>query len=178
MVAERITPAAVVAERDLLDGEERRIVGQLVIGLAFTNATVKDLAPREMEEVAAYLLALLDRAPIKTSPAFQPHRMVLGSLASELRGFAAAAGEPVGLQVDLRGSGSQADEQRIRARLADQAAAFERSIDDAIAAHVAQSLYQGAHEPEDVLQEPEDDPGEPSAQPAPQETVDAPAYVL
>jgi hypothetical protein len=174
MVAERITPAAVLAERDLLDGEERRILGGLVVGLAFTNATVKDLAPREMEEVAATLFALIERAPFKSSRSYAPLRMVVGALASELRGFAHAAGEPVGLEADLRAAWSQKEERQVRQRLADQAAAWAREVDDAILAHHAMSMYDGPPEPD----EEEEPPQQPHTPPTPTEGPDAPAYVL
>jgi hypothetical protein len=174
MVAERITPAAVIAERDLLDGEERRILGEVVVGLAFTNATVKDLAPREMEEVAATLFALIDRAPFKTSHAYAPLRMVVGALASELRGFAHAAGEPVGLEADLRAAWSQKEERQVRQRLADQAAAWSREIDDVILAHHAMALYDGPAEPQH-----EEEPPDQATNPRESiESPDAPAYVL
>lgn len=137
-MTDRISPAAVVAAVDVLDGEERVVLGEIVVGLAFTNSTVKTLSPREMEAVAAWLFALLERSPQKASPAYAPHRIVLGSLATELRGFAAAAGEPVGMAVDLRDAGSQAEERRVRERLADAAAAYDRHVDDVIASQHAQ----------------------------------------
>lgn len=137
MAAERITLETVRAERDRIDGEERRILGDVIVSLGFTNATVKTLAPREMEEVAAYLTALLERAPLKTSRAYEAHRMVLGSLATELRGFAAAAGEPTGLQADLRAASSQAEERRVAERIDAAAVAYDRHVDDILLEHAA-----------------------------------------
>src|SRR4051794_28508353 len=134
MVAERstITLAGIEHARDILDGEEKRSAGDVVVSIGFTNAAVKDLAPREWEELAAYLFALIDREPVKSSPAEAYKRLVLGSLAMECRGFAAAAGEPVGLQVDLRAASTQAEERRIRERIADQQAGAHRYYDDVI----------------------------------------------
>lgn len=90
-----------------------------------------------MEEVAAYLTALLERAPLKTSRAYEAHRMVLGSLATELRGFAAAAGEPTGLQADLRAASSQAEERRVAERIDAAAVAYDRHVDDILLEHAA-----------------------------------------
>lgn len=137
MVAERsaITLAGIEHARDILDGEEKRAAGDVVVSIGFTNAAVKDLAPREHEELAAYLFALLDREPVKGSPVYAAHRIVLGSLATELRGFAAAAGEPVGLQADLRAASTQAEERRIRERLDGQRAAATRHYDDVLTEH-------------------------------------------
>lgn len=174
MVAERMTPAAIQAERDLLDGEERRILGGMVVSLGFTNATVKTLAPRELEHVAAFLFALIERAPVKSSAEYAPERMVLGALASELRGFAHAAGEPVGLNADLRDAWSQKEEHRIRQRVAELSAAFTREIDDALLAQAALQLYQGPQDDHDAPEEPDPD----YTPPPPAEQPDAPAYVL
>src|SRR3954471_19488591 len=103
MVAERrITAADIEHGRDILDDQAKVVAGGVVVSIGFTNAAVKDLAPREWEELAAYLLALLEREPVKSRGAYTAHRIVLGSLATELRGFATAAGEPIGLQMDLR----------------------------------------------------------------------------
>lgn len=137
-MAERITAETVAAELDVLDGEAKLVVGQIVVSIGVTNAAVKQLVPREWEALASYLFTVLAQEPMKSSPAFVGHRIVLGSLAMELRGFAQQAGEPVGLQVDLRNAGSQAAERRIRERIADDAAAFSRHIDDVLDADTAQ----------------------------------------
>lgn len=129
----RITPVAVASARDVIDEDDRRTVGNVVVSLGFTSAAVKDLLPREWEELAAYLFSLLEREPLKSRPAYTGQRIVIGSLATELRGFAAAAGEPIGLEADLRHAASQADERRIRERIADQEAAYDRHIDEVIA---------------------------------------------
>ncbi len=148
MTTERLTPDAIAAELDLIDGDARVVLGEVVVTIAFTNAAVKTLSPREMAELGAYLRALIDRAPIKgQSPAYAPHRMVLGQLATELEGFAAAAGEPIGLEADLRAATSKAEERRIRERLADEAAAYDRHIDDVLLSHAAQQATTTLEEP-------------------------------
>lgn len=163
MVAERITPEAIAAELDVIDGQAKRIAGDLVVSIGFTNAAVKDLAPHEWESVAAYLFALIGREPARSSPAYVGHRIVLGALASELRGFAAAAGEPVGLQADLRAAATQADEKRIRQRIADQQAAFDRHVDEVLLTqsvrreiddHIPDEPMASDHGEEDAIEEP------------------------
>ncbi len=174
MVAERstITLAGVEAALDVLDQQEKRVAGGVVVSIGFTNAAVKDLAPREHEELAAYLFALLDREPVKTSPAYAAHRIVLGSLATELRGFATAAGVTVGLPADLRAASTQAEEQRIRRRLADQQASAHRYYDDVLAANTSQRDAD-AHIPDEPDQEPEED----TVAAPPTETDDDLAYL-
>lgn len=175
MAAERITHETVAAELDAIDGEARRVAGGVVVSIAFTNAAVKDLAPREHEELAAYLFALIEREPVKTSPAFAGHRIVLGTLASELRGFAAAAGEPIGVQADLRAAVTQAEERRIRARLADLEAGAHRYGDDVIAAHHLQHQVLDDHIPPEHPEE--DPPDEPPTAAQPTEPDDVLAYL-
>lgn len=132
MTTERLSAAAVLEERDALDATERLVFGDQVVNISFTNGVVKTLSPAEMESVAAHLFALIDREPTKSAPGYAPHRMVLGVLAKELRSFASSAGEPTGLEVDLRAATSQADERRIRQRIADQEAAYARHVDDVL----------------------------------------------
>lgn len=115
--------------------------GQVVCNLALVRATIAELTPREWAEVAAYLYALIGRAPVKASAAFQAHRMILGTLAFELRNYAQMAGEPVGLEADLRDAKSRAEEQRIRARIDDQHRARDRYLLDL---EVQQGITQGA----------------------------------
>lgn len=170
MVAERLTPRAIADELDVLDGQAKLVAGDLVVTLAFTNAAVKDLAPREWEELSGYLYALLEREPVKSSAAFAGHRIVLGSLASELRGFAAAAGEPVGLQADLRAASSQAEERRIRERIAQEQLGYERYVDDVLAAQTAQQIA-AQHYEEMTDSEPTQDAATPT------ETTDVPAWL-
>lgn len=156
MVAERITPEAVAAAQDVLDGEERRVLDGVAVTIGFTNATVKTGSPAEMEKLAARLFTLIERAPFKASADYQYDRMVLGALATELRGFAAAGGEPTGLEADLRAATSKAEEQRIRARIADQQAAYDRHIDDVLLAQAAQRA-QHAPDTEEEHHEPAQD---------------------
>lgn len=140
MVAERLTPESLATELDLIDGEAKLVAGDVVVTLGFTNATVKTGSPREWEESAAWLFALLSREPLKSSPSEGFKRALLGSLATELRGFAHAAGEPVGLQADLRAASSQQEERRLRERLDADSAAYDRHVDDVLAAQTAQRI--------------------------------------
>lgn len=159
MVAERssISLEGVIAARDVLDGLDKVEAGAVVVSVGFTNAAVKDLAPREWEELAGYLFALLDREPLKTSGGYAAHRIVLGSLATELRGFAAAAGVPVGAQADLRAATTQAQEHRIRQRLDGLRAAATRYHDDVIESHRAQTGREDDHIPAEPERDEEDD---------------------
>lgn len=168
MVAERITPASIAAELDLLDAEEKRLAGAVVVSIGFTNSAVKDLSPREHEELAGWLFALIAREPLKSSPAFTGHRIVLGALATELRGFAQAAGAPVGLQADLRAASSKTEEQRIRVRLAEQEQGYARFVDDVLASHAYQRVPGPPLEEEPIAQAPA----------APTETDDDPLRAL
>jgi hypothetical protein len=141
VAVERITVAAVEAAVVQFDAEDRAIVGQVVMNFSHVAALVASLTPGEWESVAAYLYALLERSPLKDGRAYLPHRVVLGSIASDLRGYAVAAGEPVGLEVDLRAVTSKDEERRIRERIADRDAAFDRHIDDVIAQSANQRTY-------------------------------------
>jgi len=126
----------VLAERARLDASEHEAA--VTIYLELTAYAVDTLSPRELEELAAWLKALLEREPTRSAQAYAPHRIVLGTLADQLRGYARLAGEPVGLEADLRAATSQAEERRIRARIADQRAAFDREFDAQEAAEQAQ----------------------------------------
>lgn len=149
--AERITVDAVEAAVVEFDAQERAVVGrQAVMDFVRVGVYVSLLAPREWEEVAAYLQALVERAPLKDGKAYLAHRTVIGAIASELRGYARLAGEPVGLEVDLRGATSKAEELRIRERLDAQAIAMDRHVDDVIEQTRVQRTWDEAHpEPED-----------------------------
>ena len=93
MTLANLTPAAVEAAQITFDDEDRAIVaGSIVTSLGFTAASVGMLAPRDWEDVADYLYGLLGREPLASSRAYAGHRIVLGNLASELRGYAYAAG--------------------------------------------------------------------------------------
>jgi hypothetical protein len=157
VTAERFTPEALEAAHAEYDAQDRAVAGgQVVMDFVQVGVMVSLLAPREWEEVAAYLYALLERAPVRDGKAFVAHRTVLAALAGELRGYARSAGVPVGGNADLRAAGSLAEEQRIRQRLADQAAAFDRHIDDVIASHHAQAelAAEDDHEEESPASEP------------------------
>lgn len=153
--ATRMTPEAVLEERARLDDEDIDAIagGQIRTNLVQTRLVVEALAPREWEEEAAKLLTLLEHAPIRgASPAYAATRMLYAALASDLRGYAHAAGEPVGIEVDLRAATSQIEERRIRERLADQAAAFDRHEDQVLLAHAAQREVDRAHDQEEPQQ--------------------------
>lgn len=112
-----ISPAEIATAQITFDEEDHAIVaGSVVTSLGFTAAAVGMLAPREWENLADYLTGLLDREPLTSSRIYAGHRIVLGNLASELRGYAFAAG--------LRPSGS--------------AEAFHDHITEVIEAHRAE----------------------------------------
>lgn len=150
MAAERINAETVAAENLRIDAEDRLVAGNQVIAQTAVDWALRDLAPREWEEIAAYLFALIAREPLKTSPAYAGHRILFGTLATELRSFAASAGEPVGLEADLRAATTQAEERRIRELIADQRAYADRLHDEDLVA----TLIRG-HDPA-----PDDEPGE------------------
>jgi hypothetical protein len=148
--AERITVEAVEVAQVEYDARDRAVVaGQAVIDFTQLGVIVSLLAPREWEEVAAYLQALVGRAPLKDGKAYMAHRTIIGAIASELRGYARLAGEPVGLEVDLRGATSKAEELRIRERIDAAAIAFDRHIGDVIEQTVVQRTYDEAHRESD-----------------------------
>lgn len=168
MVAERLTPESVAAEAVAFDAQERIVVGgQAVMGFGELAAMTAMFSPREWEEVAAYVLALVEREPVKTSPAYLPHRTILAHLGHELRGYARIAGEPVGLEADLRAATSQAEEQRIRQRMYDDQLARERFHDDLLLADAAQRATSQPSDPEGEPIDPE-----PDAAPATETDVD------
>lgn len=141
-MAADITLDAVEAAVVTFDAEDRAIVGDVVLNFARTGVLTALHSPREWEEVAAYLYALLERSPLKDGRTYLAHRTVLGSIASDLRTYARIAGEPTGLEVDLRAATSKAEERRIRERMADQDAALERHTGDVIAQHRNQRAYE------------------------------------
>lgn len=164
MSAERITVEAVEASVVEFDAQERPVVaGQVVMDFTQVGVLTSLLAPREWEEVAAYLDALIGRAPLASGKAYLAHRTVLGALAGELHGYARAAGEPVGLEVDLRAATSKAEERRIRERIADQEAAFSRHVDDVIHQTAAQREFASRQEPPHEQEEPPTEPEKPAA---------------
>jgi hypothetical protein len=143
MTLEHLTPDVVEAAAVSYDAQDRPVAGgQVVMDFVQVGVLVALLSPREWEEVASYLYGLLERAPLKDGRTFVAHRTVLGALAGELRGYARSAGEPVGLEVDLRAASSRAEERRIRERIADQDLALERHVDDVIDSHRAQQQLE------------------------------------
>lgn len=170
MAAERLTVDAVTRALQADDqAAADAVAGEIVCNLGFVRMTVASMVPREWEAVAAYLYALLARAPIKGSSAYEAHRMVLGMLALELRTYAQQAGEPVGLEADLRAASSQAEEQHIRARMADQAAARDRQLTEI---ELEQAAYHAHMRPDPAEEE---NPIERIAAPSP-ENVDVDAW--
>jgi len=147
-----ITPEAVAAAQIEFDEQDRAVLvagrQRALLNFQTTGLLACDLAPREWEEVAAYLYALLDREPVKGGQAFAAHRIVLGSIAGELRGYASVAGEPVGLEVDLRAATSKAEEQRILERMDDRHRAQVRRLDDVALQQAAQHQAPVAAEEE------------------------------
>ena len=104
------------------------VAGQWVAELYQTRGMLGNLGPAEWEHVAAFLTALLERAPVKESPAYEAERILLGALAWELREYARSAGEPVGLEADLRAASSRQEEQRLVARLEASREAFHAQL--------------------------------------------------
>lgn len=144
MAADRITPAAIEAESVAFDARERAVVaGQVVLDFSHAGVLAALLAPREWEAVAAYLLALVGREPMRSAAGYLPHRTILGAIGSELRQYARLAGEPVGLEADLRAATSRAEEQRIRERIADRDAAADRRHDELLLEQAAYHAHAG-----------------------------------
>lgn len=104
------------------------IAGSWVADLFMTRSMLGQFGPAEWEHVAAFLSALVARAPVSESPAYAAERTVLGALAWELRAYAASAGEPVGLEADLRAASSRQEELRILARLEASREAFHDQL--------------------------------------------------
>lgn len=149
-----ITPERVAAEAAVIDAQGRVMVGGELLDFGATGVLAALLAPREWEEIAAYVLAVVEREPVRSSPAYQAHRIVLGSFANDLRNYARMAGEPTGLVADLRAATSQAEERRIRERIADQQLALERHLDDVALQQQAQHRVADVVGPEPPLPDP------------------------
>lgn len=128
-----LTPEVLVREMVEYDGQDRAVIGgQVVASLGFTQAAVGTLSPREWLDLADYLSGAISRAPIATSPLYAGHRIVLGMLATELRGYAAAAGEM---------SATPAE-----------SLAYSEHVDDVIADHRSrQELAAPTTEPDDAF---------------------------
>lgn len=134
ITAERVVAAvAEIAQEDrervtgwTPDGQ--LIAGQWLADLSLTRGLVGNFGPAEWEHVAAFLTALIERAPVRESPAYEAERGILGALAWELREYARSAGEPVGLEADLRAASSRQEEQRVLARLEASREAFHAQL--------------------------------------------------
>jgi hypothetical protein len=134
MVAEQVTgrlnAPGVVEAFERFDAEDRLVVGQQVVASNAINWALRDLAPREWEDIASYLFALVAREPLKSSPTYAGHRILFGYLANELRSFAASAGIPVGLEADLRAASTKAEEERIRMLILERQMGRDRYLDE------------------------------------------------
>ena len=145
-MVEAITAEAVELAAVSFDVQDRAVVrDQVVLDFSHAGLLAANLAPREWEAVAAYMLALVAREPIRSGPAYLPHRTVLGAIGAELRQYARVAGEPVGLEADLRAASSQAEDQRIRALIADRDAASDRRHDELLLEQAAYHANQAAN---------------------------------
>lgn len=126
--------------------------------LLFTRWAIADLAPSSLERVAAYLAALMEREPLRSGQGWANERQVLGCLVTDLRTMVLAAGEPVGVQRDLRDARTRSDEvsARKRAELAERA--YDDLLTDAFEAdrrarevrepvHAAPAVDDGAQYP-------------------------------
>ncbi len=80
-----MTAAAIIAERP-----DMQPTGEFYLELAMTGAVVAAVTPHGRREVAAFLAAILQRAPVALGEAYEPHRAILGALRSELETAAIA----------------------------------------------------------------------------------------
>jgi hypothetical protein len=100
--------------------------------LLFTRWAIVDLDPTSLERVASLLDALRSREPMKSGRGWDNERQVLGCLVTDLRSMVLAAGEPVGVQRDLRDARTRQDEVSARARADGAIRAYDALITDAI----------------------------------------------
>ena len=100
--------------------------------LLFTRWAIIDLEPSSLERVAALLDAFRNREPVKSGRGWENERQVLGCLVTDLRTMVLAAGEPVGVQRDLRDARTKADEVMARQRADGAIRAYHELITDAI----------------------------------------------
>lgn len=78
-----ITPETVLAAMD-----DAQPTGERYCELAMTGAIVASVPPLYRRAVASFLRGILGRAPVAASPAYEPHRAILGALVLELETFA------------------------------------------------------------------------------------------
>lgn len=171
MTDERMTAAAIVAERP-----DMQPTGEFYLELAMTGAVVAAVTPHGRREVAGFLRAILQRAPVALGEAYEPHRAVLGALVSELEtaAIAGALDDPATAVPDVRDPGVTAKERQLiqstrdwadgersrrgeaeRARIyaivaegAPAHAAAQARLDTAVAE--AEAFVAGAHEIDDA----------------------------
>lgn len=122
--------------------------GDLVAGLLeVTRCTVVEYDALACERVASYLYALLDREPLKSRPAWEAERVLLGTFAWDLREIAVAAGEPVGAFRDLRDAKTKQEEREARERVEAAARGYDAEITAAIEADRTAKLPRLQPEP-------------------------------
>lgn len=113
-----------------LDPSGDPILPGVIADLGYTRAMIPLASPAEWERLARFLFALLERAPLAgDGSGWASARMILGALAADLRGYARAAGEPVGFDLDLRNATSKAAEREVRARMAMAADRFDQRLE-------------------------------------------------
>ena len=117
-----------------LDASGALIVRSVIADLGFTRSMVPLVSPAEWERIARFLFALLDRAPLAgDGSGWAAGRMILGALASDLRTYAHAAGEPVGFDLDLRNATSKAEERDVRQRMDLVNRRFDKRLEEIVA---------------------------------------------
>lgn len=124
--------------------------------LPFTRWTIVDMDPVALERVAAYLEALMGREPIKSGKGWVNELIVLGCLVTDLQSMVSAAGEPIGVQRDLRDARTKAEELDARHRAELAFRAFDNHITDAIESDRA--AWDAQRPMEHPQEEPDDQP--------------------
>lgn len=100
--------------------------------LLFTRWAIIDLDPTSLERVAALLDAFRNREPVRSGRGWDNERQIIGCLVTDLRTMVLAAGEPVGVQRDLRDARTKSDEVMARQRADGAIRAYHDLITDAI----------------------------------------------
>jgi hypothetical protein len=179
VTADGFTAAAVFAAR-----EDMQHGGDFYVELAMTGAVVAAETPYSRRAVAGFLRGVMARAPLTDSPAYEPHRSILGALVAELEASAitgaldpayAAAEIP-----DLRDPATAAREQQLLRETRDWAELERARATAAIRANVDDMLAVSAHEHARATQRLEDATREAEAflaTPAPAEPTDAGAWL-
>ncbi|MES2210930.1 MAG: hypothetical protein V4515_12230 [Chloroflexota bacterium] len=135
-----ITADTVLAARD-----DAQPTGEAYCELAMTGAIVAGIPPLWRREVASFLRGILRRGPIGASPAYEPHRAILGALVLELETFAIRdAGEQYEPDVaDLRDPAIVAREREAIRGFREWAAHEASRQADAYHAHVDSIVVPG-----------------------------------